>query len=129
MESGGSMFEIITTYPVGFAIVIVVIIFLIKSKVLATNIDLVKLKESIIEDLKKQDVFVTPHKLSEIEKQIRADLKNEYLSLAVFKEFKMGIDRQFKTIFIRFDEGKEQFHELARGINEIKNYLLEERKK
>lgn len=123
------MFEIITNYPMASAVAFCVIIFLIRNKVIATNIDLVKLKESIIKDLKKEGTFVTTTTLGETEKNILNHIENKFLSMAVFNEFKSGIDRQFKTVFQRFDEGTEQFRELSRGINEIKNYLLEGKKK
>ena len=88
-----------------------------------------KLQKQIIEELKEDKTFVTNEQLSSCENLIRRDIKADFLSLAVFNEFKNGIDRQFKTVFTRFDEGTEQMKELHHGINDIKNYLLEEKRK
>ena len=97
------MLEIITNYPLIVWIIVFVVIFLVKNHILASH--------------------------DEVTNLIRRDIKADFLSLAVFNEFKNGIDRQFKTVFTRFDEGTEQMKELHHGINDIKNYLLEEKRK
>lgn len=123
------MLEIITNYPLIVWIIVFVVIFLVKNHILASHDEVANLKKQIIEDLKKDKTFVTNEQLSNCEKLIRRDVKADFLSLAVFNEFKTGIDRQFKTIFTRFDEGTAQMKELQHGINDIKKYLLEEKRK
>lgn len=123
------MFEIITTYPLLTIIIVGVVILLVKNHFLASHDEVKDLKSEIIAQLKEDKVFVTPEQLSSTENLIRRDVKQDFLSLAVFNEFKTGIDNQFKTVFTRFDEGTAQFKELSRGINDIKNFLLKEKRK
>ena len=118
------MLDIIQNYPLFVGIVLIVIIFLVKNHFLASNDDISKVQEKVIKNLKENKIFITREELTDCESKIRQDVESRFLSLAVFNEFKTGIDRQFKTVFTRFDEGSEQFKELSRGINEIKNYLI-----
>lgn len=123
------MLEIITTYPLLTIFIVGVVIWLVKNHFLASHDEVKDLKTEIITQLKKDKVFVTPEQLSNCENLIRRDVKQDFLSLAVFNEFKTGIDNQFKTVFTRFDEGTAQFKELSRGINDIKNFLLKEKRR
>lgn len=123
------MLEIVKNYPLIAWIIVFVVFFLVKNHILVSKDDVQNLKEQIINELKKNKTFVTQNELSECEDSIRRDVKADFLSLAVFNEFKTGIDRQFKNVFTRFDEGSKQFKELNRGINDIKDYLLEEKRK
>lgn len=122
------MLDIILNYPLIVLIVIVVLIWLVKNHFLPSNDDVNGLKEEIIKQLIKNKTFVTPDELSSRENNIRNDIKTDFLSLAVFNEFKSGIDKQFARINERFDEGRDSFRELFKGINDIKNYLLEMKK-
>lgn len=123
------MLDIVTNYPLVAWIIVFVVFFLVKNHFLASRDDVTKIKEQIINELKENKTFVTQNELSNCEDSIRRDVKADFLSLAVFNEFKTGIDRQFKNVFTRFDEGSIQFKELSRGINDIKDYLLEEKRK
>lgn len=123
------MLEIVTNYPLLIMIIVFVIVWFVKNHILASHDDITALKQEIIEELKKEKVFVTPAQLSSCENLIRRDVKADFLSLAVFNEFKVGIDKQFKTVFGRFDDGAIQMRELGKGIDDIKNYLLEGRLK
>lgn len=122
------MLDIILNYPLIVLIVIVVLIWLVKNHFLPSNDDVNGLKDEIIKQLIKNKTFVTPDELSSRENKIRNDIKTDFLSLAVFNEFKSGIDKQFARINERFDEGRDSFRELFKGINDIKNYLLEMKK-
>lgn len=122
------MLDIILNYPLTVLIVIVVLIWLVKNHFLPSNDDVNGLKDEIIKQLIKNKTFVTPDELSSRENKIRNDIKTDFLSLAVFNEFKSGIDKQFARINERFDEGRDSFRELFKGINDIKNYLLEMKK-
>ena len=122
------MLDIILNYPLIVLIVIAVLIWLVKNHFLPSNDDVNGLKEEIIKQLIKNKTFVTPDELSSRENNIRNDIKTDFLSLAVFNEFKSGIDKQFARINERFDEGRDSFRELFKGINDIKNYLLEMKK-
>lgn len=123
------MLEIVKNYPLLAWVIVFIVFFLVKNHILASRDDVQNLKEQIISELKKNKTFVTQEELSDCEDSIRRDVKADFLSLAVFNEFKTGIDRQFKNVFTRFDEGSKQFKELNRGINDIKDYLLEEKRK
>ncbi len=122
------MLDIILNYPLIVLIIIVVLIWLVKNHFLPSNDDVNGLKDEIIKQLIKNKTFVTPDELSSRENKIRNDIKTDFLSLAVFNEFKSGIDKQFARINERFDEGRDSFRELFKGINDIKNYLLEMKK-
>lgn len=122
------MLDIILNYPLIVLIVVVVLIWLVKNHFLPSNDDVNGLKDEIIKQLIKNKTFVTPDELSSRENKIRNDIKTDFLSLAVFNEFKSGIDKQFARINERFDEGRDSFRELFKGINDIKNYLLEMKK-
>ena len=122
------MLDIILNYPLIVLSVIVVFSWIVKNHFLPSNDDVNGLKEEIIKQLIKNKTFVTPDELSSRENNIRNDIKTDFLSLAVFNEFKSGIDKQFARINERFDEGRDSFRELFKGINDIKNYLLEMKK-
>lgn len=123
------MLEIIKDYPLLTIVIVGIVYFLVKNHFLASHDEVKDLKSEIIAQLKEEKVFVTPEQLSSTENLIRRDVKQDFLSLAVFNEFKTGIDNQFKTVFTRFDEGANQIKELSRGINDIKNFLLKEKRK
>lgn len=122
------MLDIILNYPLIVLIVVVVLIWFVKNHFLPSNDDVNGLKDEIIKQLIKNKTFVTPDELSSRENKIKNDIKTDFLSLAVFNEFKSGIDKQFARINERFDEGRDSFRELFKGINDIKNYLLEMKK-
>lgn len=122
------MLEIFTTYPLLTILIIVVVIWLIKNHIVASHDEVTDLKENIIKSLKDGKCFVTPDELGQAKTEVKTDIENRFLTLAAFAEFKSGIDNQFKTVFHRFDEGTEQFKEVNRGINDIKNYLLKQKR-
>lgn len=122
------MLEIFTTYPLLTVLIIVVVIWLIKNHIVASHDEVADLKENIIKSLKDGKCFVTPDELGQAKTEVKTDIENRFLTLAAFAEFKSGIDNQFKTVFHRFDEGTEQFKEVNRGINDIKNYLLKQKR-
>lgn len=122
------MLEIFTTYPLLTVLIIAVVIWLIKSHIVASHDEVADLKENIIKSLKDGKCFVTPDELGQAKTEVKTDIENRFLTLAAFAEFKSGIDNQFKTVFHRFDEGTEQFKEVNRGINDIKNYLLKQKR-
>ena len=101
---------------------------LIKNHILATPLDIKEAKKALIKELKEGEVFVTHEELNKMKESIRSDYEARFLSLAVFTQFKEGLDNQFKTVFQKFDENKEQFSELFRGINDIKNILIRNNK-
>ena len=123
------MFELFKDYPLIVGIIVGVIVFLVKNHILPSNDDVKEIKKQIIKELKEGKIFATPTELTECKDSILNSVKADFLSLAVFNEFKVGIDRQFKNVFYRFDEGSNQFKELNKGINDIKNYLLAEKRK
>ena len=123
------MFELFKDYPLIVGIIVGVIVFLEKNHILPSNDDVKEIKKQIIKELKEGKIFATPAELTECKDSILNSVKADFLSLAVFNEFKVGIDRQFKNVFYRFDEGSNQFKELNKGINDIKNYLLAEKRK
>ena len=118
------MFEIITSYPVFVILAIFFIVYLIKSHVLTTPFDVKKAQDEVIQQLKKDKTFVTHEELSNASDKIKKEVEDRFLTLAVFNEFKAGIDKQFETVFKRFDEGNQNFKEIFRGINEIKTFLI-----
>lgn len=118
------MTNIITENPYWVIFAAMVAWFLIKNHIIITSLDLEKFKSKIIEELKKQKVFVTPQELSDASKEIKNDVETRFLTLAVFNEFKNGIDNQFKTVFKRFDEGTKQFESLFSKVDDIKNLLI-----
>lgn len=122
------MLEIFTTYPLLTVLIIAVVIWLIKNHIVASHDEVTDLKENIIKSLKDGKCFVTPDELGQAKTEVKTDIENRFLTLAAFAEFKNGIDNQFKTVFHRFDEGTEQFKEVNRGINDIKNYLLKQKR-
>lgn len=122
------MLEIFTTYPLLTILIIAIVVWLVKSHVVASHDEVTDLKENIIKQLKDGKCFVTPEELGTAKTEVKTDIENRFLTLAAFAEFKNGIDNQFKTVFHRFDEGTEQFKEVNRGISDIKNYLLKQKR-
>lgn len=122
------MLELFTTYPLLTILIIVVVFWLVKSHIVASHDEVTDLKENIIKSLKDGKCFVTPDELGQAKTEVKTDIENRFLTLEAFAEFKNGIDNQFKTVFHRFDEGTEQFKEVNRGINDIKNYLLKQKR-
>lgn len=122
------MLGLFTTYPLLTVLIIAVVIWLIKNHIVASHDEVTDLKENIIKSLKDGKCFVTPDELGQAKTEVKTDIENRFLTLAAFAEFKSGIDNQFKTVFRRFDEGTEQFKEVNRGINDIKNYLLKQKR-
>ena len=118
------MFEIITSYPVFVILAIFFIVYLFKNHVLTTPFDVKKAQDEVIQQLKKVKSFVTHEELSNASDKIKKEVEDRFLTLAVFNEFKAGIDKQFETVFKRFDEGNQNFKEIFRGINEIKTFLI-----
>lgn len=118
------MTNFITENPYWVIFAGMVVWFLIKSRIIITALDLAKLKTKIIDELKKDKVFVTPQELSDASGKIKKDAEDRFLTLAAFNEFKTGIDNQFKSVFKRFDEGTAQFKAIFKGIDDIKNYLM-----
>ena len=102
----------------------IVIWFLIKNHIILTPLDLAKVKSKIIEELKNQRAFVTPEELNKETAKIKTDVETRFLTLAVFNEFKNGIDKQFNAVQKRFNEGTKQFESLFHGLNDIKNILI-----
>lgn len=123
------MLDFAQSYPLVTISIFVIIALLIKNHILATPFDIKEAKKALIKELKEGEVFVTHEELNKAKEIIRNDYEARFLSLAVFGEFKQGLDNQFKTVFQKFDENKEQFSELFRSINEIKNILINDRKK
>ncbi len=122
------MFDLIKTYPLLTIFIIWFVALLIKNHILATPLDIKEAKKALIKELKEGEVFVTHDELNKMKETIRSDYEARFLSLAVFSQFKEGLDNQFKTVFQKFDENKEQFSELFRGINDIKNILIRNNK-
>ena len=122
------MLEVAMNYPLIVLVVVVVLFWLVKNHILASHDEVKDSKDEIIKSLIKSKTFVTPEELNTREEKIRNDVKAEFLSLAVFNEFKSGIDKQFVRVNERFDEGRDSFKELFKGIDDIKNYLLEMKK-
>ena len=122
------MFDLIKTYPLLTVFIIWFVALLIKNHILATPLDIKEAKKALIKELKEGEVFVTHEELNKMKETIRSDYEARFLSLAVFSQFKEGLDNQFKTVFQKFDENKEQFSELFRGINDIKNILIRNNK-
>ena len=122
------MFDLIKTYPLLTIFIIGFVALLIKNHILATPLDINKAKKDLLKELGESGVFVTHDELNKMKETIRSDYEARFLSLAVFSQFKEGLDNQFKTVFQKFDENKEQFSELFRGINEIKNILIRNNK-
>lgn len=122
------MFDLIKTYPLLTVFIICFVALLIKNHILATPLDIKEAKKALIKELKEGEIFVTHDELNKMKETIRSDYEARFLSLAVFSQFKEGLDNQFKTVFQKFDENKEQFSELFRGINEIKNILIRNNK-
>lgn len=118
------MLEIITSYPVFVILAIFFIVYLIKNHVLTTPFDVKKAQDEVIQQLKKDKTFVTHEELSNASDKIKKEVEDRFLTLAVFNEFKAGIDKQFETVLKRFDEGNQNFKEIFRGINEIKTFLI-----
>lgn len=121
--------ELFINYPIVTLMLVFGLAFLLKNHIFATPLDVEKVKKEIVDGLKKDSTFVTPAELAYAKTEIKKDVEDHYLAIAVFKEFKRGIDSQFETVFKRFDEGTGQFKELFRGINDIKNYLMKEKNK
>ena len=111
------MANFITENPYWIIFAGMVVWFLIKNHIIITVLDLAKLKTKIIDELKKDKVFVTPQELSDASKEIKKDVETRFLTLAAFNEFKIGIDNQFKLVF-------KQFEALSRGVNDIKDILI-----
>ena len=122
------MFDLIKTYPLLTVFIIGFVALLIKNHILATPLDIKEAKKALIKELKEGEIFVTHDELNKMKETIRSDYEARFLSLAVFSKFKEGLDNQFKTVFQKFDENKEQFSELFRGINDIKNILIRNNK-
>lgn len=122
------MFDLIKTYPLLTIFIIWFVALLIKNHILATPLDIKEAKKALIKELKEGEIFVTHDELNKMKETIRSDYEARFLSLAVFSQFKEGLDNQFKTVFQKFDENKEQFSELFRGINDIKNILIRNNK-
>ena len=118
------MFDLIKSYPLLTVFIIGFVALLIKNHILATPLDINKAKKDLLKELGESGVFVTHDELNKMKETIRSDYEARFLSLAVFSQFKEGLDNQFKTVFQKFDENKEQFSELFRGINDIKNILI-----
>ena len=91
---------------------------------MTTPFDVKKAQDEVIQQLKKDKTFVTHEELSNASDKIKKEVEDRFLTLAVFNEFKAGIDKQFETVFKRFDEGNQNFKEIFRGINEIKTFLI-----
>ena len=91
------MTNFITENPYWVIFAAMVVWFLIKNHIVVTSLDLEKFKSKIIEELKAQKIFVTPEELNKESDKIETDVEARFLSLAVFNEFKNGIDNQFKT--------------------------------
>lgn len=122
------MLEVAMNYPLIVLVVVVVLFWLVKNHILASHDEVKDSKDEIIKSLIKSKTFVTPEELNAREEKIRNDVKTEFLSLAVFNEFKSGIDKQFVRVNERFDENRDSFKEVFKGIDDIKNYLLEMKK-
>ena len=122
------MFDLIKSYPLLTVFIIGFVALLIKNHILATPLDIKEAKKALIKELKEGEIFVTHDELNKMKETIRSDYEARFLSLAVFSQFKEGLDNQFKTVFQKFDENKEQVSELFRGINDIKNILIRNNK-
>lgn len=122
------MFDLIKSYPLLTIFILGFVVLLIKNRILATPLDIKEAKKALIKELKEGEIFVTHDELNKMKETIRSDYEARFLSLAVFSQFKEGLDNQFKTVFQKFDENKEQFSELFRGINDIKNILIRNNK-
>lgn len=118
------MLEIIHTYPIFVILGVLFIVALVKNHILSTPFDIKKAQDEVIQQLKKDKTFVTHEELSKASDKIKKEVEDRFLTLAVFNEFKAGIDKQFETVFKRFDEGNQNFKEIFRGINEIKTFLI-----
>lgn len=118
------MFDFITKNPLIAVFVVSVVWFLIKNHIVATPLDLEKVKSEVVEKLKEEKTFITPEELNKTSEKIKREVETRFLTLAVFNEFKNGIDNQFKAVFKRFDEGTAQFKTLFRGVDDIKNILI-----
>ncbi len=101
-----------------------VVWFVIKNHIVATPMDVEKVKSDIISKLKKEKTFITPEDLNHTANEIKGEVETRFLTLAAFNEFKNGIDKQFEAVFKRFDEGTAQFRSLFRGMDDIKNLLI-----
>lgn len=126
------MEEFVRTHPLSIVLGIGFVWWLFKNHIFATPRDLKDNKSQceteIINKLKEQKIFVTPEQLTEAVNSVKSDVERRFLTVEVFKEFRRNIDNQFKTVFTRFDEGTQQMKELFHGINEIKSYLMKEKK-
>lgn len=126
------MEEFVRTHPLSVVLGIGFAWWLFKNHIFATPRDLKDNKSQceteIINKLKEQKIFVTPEQLTEAVNSVKSDVERRFLTVEVFKEFRRNIDNQFKTVFTRFDEGTQQMKELFHGINEIKSYLMKEKK-
>ncbi len=111
------MVNFVTENPYWVIFAGMVVWFLIKNHIIITVLDLAKLKNKIIDELKKDKVFVTPQELNDASGKIKSDTEDRFLTLAAFNEFKTGIDNQFKSVFKQFDA-------LSRGVNDIKDILI-----
>lgn len=119
-------------HPIGVILVGWVVYAIFKNHIFATPRDLKDNKSqceaAIIEKLKRDNIFVTPEQLTSAVNSVKSDVDRRFLTVEVFKEFRRNMDNQFKTVFSRFDEGTQQMKELFHGVNEIKSFLMKEKK-
>lgn len=105
-----------------------IIFWLIDKKFIASGKDIKDLKEKIIHKLKNDKVFITNEDLTLFDRNMKTYVDNKFVSLAVFNEFKTGIDKQFNNLNKRLDEGTGCFKTVFERLDSIKDILIEREK-